>query len=277
MQARAIRLAIVGGTALAIAAITPVDPATAKSPGAEHCYNGICHRVKTISETAAAIGAVERVITSFYGSPDEDAYNPRSETSSGEAFDPKRADNVASPIWPDGTVLLLRNPATAVAAVVRVNNAGPYWPSRKLDASEALAGSLGFRSAGVAKLEAMVLKAPTEEEAAHRHNRRYPTLPGIIGKFESIEQAAQAASLRLGSPQLVKISTGDPPPEPRVDHASRRPAGHRRAQAAGDDDDAPIRHAARRVAERRDPPRPEREPADDEAAQSIRAAVLRGN
>ena len=63
----------------------------------------------------------------------------------GRGVPPGQADNAASPIYPDGTTLLLWHPQTQEAAVVRVNNAGPYWGERKLDVSRATAEKLGFK------------------------------------------------------------------------------------------------------------------------------------
>ena len=78
----------------------------AKIAGSTHCYNGVCHRVWTVEETRAAINAVQRVTASHYDSPERDRFNPRLETSSGESFHAGRADNAASPIFPDGTKLV---------------------------------------------------------------------------------------------------------------------------------------------------------------------------
>ena len=45
-----------------------------------------------------------------------DRFNPCGLTASGEAFRPNDADNAASPIYPEGTVLLVRNPSNGEAA-----------------------------------------------------------------------------------------------------------------------------------------------------------------
>ena len=66
--------------------------------------------------------------------------NPCGLTSSGAAFRPGLADNAASPLLPDGTVILAYNPKTGDASVLRITNAGPYSGDRKLDVSRA-AGS----------------------------------------------------------------------------------------------------------------------------------------
>lgn len=165
----------------------------AKFPGSKHCYNDICHRVMTVGETQAAIGVVQLVKASHYDAPERDRYNPRLETSSGERFQADRADNAASPIFPDGTKLLVWNAATGMAAAIRINNAGPYFPGRDLDVSRALAERLGFAHAGVATLHITVIAAPSEEEARYRRGRNYPAMPGVLGQFGSLELARLAS------------------------------------------------------------------------------------
>ncbi len=168
------------------------DGAHAKTPGAIHCYKGVCHRVKSIPETEALIGETLRLRASHYGHCRNDRFNPCALTSSGEPFRAHEADNAASPELPDGTVLLLYYPSTGHAAVVRINNAGPYWGNRRLDVSRATARALGFERKGVAELEARVLKAPEADEAHYRRRRRYPAVLGPIGRHASIEAARKA-------------------------------------------------------------------------------------
>ena len=114
-------------------------------------------------------------------------------TSSGAVFRPDRPDNAASPIFPDGTVLLTYNPATHLAAVVRVTSAGPYRGDRTLDVSRATAEHLGFLKRGVAALEVVVLKSPEEHEARYSKLRAYAPVPGFLGTFENFEAAHDAA------------------------------------------------------------------------------------
>lgn len=163
--------------------------AEAKTPGKTYCFNGICHTVKTIAEMVAIVGQEETLATSFYDDCKRDRYNPCGLTSSGEVYRPNDADNAASPIYPDGTVLLIRNPANGSAAIVRVNNAGPYWGKRKLDVSRGTAEALGFKRRGVAKLEVKVLSAPSTADARYKKNRRYEAVPGAIGAFASLAAA----------------------------------------------------------------------------------------
>jgi rare lipoprotein A len=163
--------------------------AQAKTPGKTYCFNGICHRVNTIPEMVSLVGRNLKLNTSFYDDCKRDRFNPCGLTSSGEVFRPNEADNAASPIYPNGTVLLLRNPSNGSSAVVRVNNAGPYWRKRKLDVSRATADKLGFKKRGVADLEVRVVAAPTVAEARYKKNRRYAKVAGPIGQYASIDQA----------------------------------------------------------------------------------------
>ena len=175
---------------LALAAtIFSTVSAEAKTPGKTYCFNGICHRVNTIQEMVTLVGKDQTFKTSFYDDCKRDRYNPCGLTSSGEVFRPNDADNAASPIYPNGTVLLLRNPANGQTAVVRVNNAGPYWGKRKLDVSRGAAEKLGFKKRGVADLEVRVVAAPTLAEAKYKKNRRYAPVPGSIGMFASLDRA----------------------------------------------------------------------------------------
>lgn len=183
----------------------------AKIPGQTHCYNGICHRVLTIHETRAAVGKVGLARASHYDSPDRDRFNPRLETSSGELFRADQPDNAASPIFPDGTKLLVWNPASGAAATVRINNAGPYFPGRDLDVSRALAERLGFAIAGVASLQIMVISAPTEEEARYRRGRTYPATQGVLGQFASFDLAKLASD-----DAIVATLDGNNPPAATV-------------------------------------------------------------
>lgn len=192
-RAKRVRLARIGWSAFALTAMAlPVKlaaPAEAKTPGSTYCYHGTCHRVKTIAETQALVGVEETITASHYDDCSRDRYNPCGLTSSGERFHPDRPDNTASPIYPDGTTLLVWSPETERALVVRVNNAGPYWGNRTLDLSRAAAEKLGFAGKGVAKLRVRVVKAPEPEETVYSRNRSYPPVPGDIGTYDSLAQA----------------------------------------------------------------------------------------
>ena len=173
----------------AFSALCPAS-AEAKTPGKTICYNGICHRVLTIAETNARIGKRDVFSTSNYDDCRHDRFNPCGLTSSGAAFRVWDADNAASPIYPDGTIVLVRYPQTQKSAVLRIDNAGPYYGNRLLDVSRATAEKLGFAKRGIASLEVQVLQAPSKAEATYRKNRVYPSVPGYLGAFASLDGAA---------------------------------------------------------------------------------------
>lgn len=169
----------------------------AKTPGGTHCYGKTCHRVSTLEEMNGMVGRHGFLKASFYDDCRVDRFNSCALTSSGEVFRPDLADNAASPIFPDGTVILAYHPISRKAAVLRVNSAGPYWGDRRLDVSRATAEKLGFRSKGVAELMVTVVKPPEPEEARYRKMRRYAPVPGYIGTFASFEDAHTAALGKL--------------------------------------------------------------------------------
>lgn len=206
-QSVTIRTSFAAFAAVVAAAILPslaATSASAKVPGKTYCFNGVCHRVNTIAEMVALVGQDVTLKASFYDDCKRDRYNPCGLTSSGEKFHPNDADNAASPIYPNGTVLLLRNPANGEAAVVRVNNAGPYWGKRKLDVSRGVAEKLGFKKRGVAKLDVRVIAAPTLAEAKYKKNRRYAPVPGPIGTFASLDQAQYGAVIAMTSDKTAR-------------------------------------------------------------------------
>jgi rare lipoprotein A len=192
--------------------------AEAKTPGKTYCFYGKCHRVKTIDETEALVGTEETINASHYDSCKRDRYNPCGLTSSGAEFDSEAPDNAASPIYPDGTTLLVWSPATQASLVLRVNNAGPYWGDRKLDVSRRAAEVLGFAGEGVATLKIRVIDAPTIEEATYKKNRTYDPVPGYIGQYASLDDAQSAAATAymvagLSSPfgsTTVALGAGNP-------------------------------------------------------------------
>lgn len=191
--------------------------AEAKTPGKTYCFYGKCHRVKTIAETEALVGTEETVRASHYDSCKRDRYNPCGLTSSGEAFDSEAPNNAASPIYPDGTTLLVWSPETRASIVLRVNNAGPYWGDRKLDVSRRAAEVLGFAGQGVATLKIRVIDAPSLEEATYKRNRTYDQVPGYIGEYASLDEAQQGAAraymvagLASPFPQTVALGGGNP-------------------------------------------------------------------
>lgn len=228
------------------------SPAEAKTPGKTYCFYGHCHRVRTIEETRKAIGVQQTIKASFYDDPKRDRYNPSNVTSSGEYFRADKPDNAASPIWPDGTRMLIWNPANKRTAVVRINNAGPYWGPRQLDVSRATAERLGFVKSGVATLQTRVVSAPTPSEATYRKGRQYAPVPGFLGVFESIDTALLEVGRSIHniftSPvhavagrdvpvegakpvRVAEVKPAPAKPEPKVTHPVEAAAGAKVAKA----------------------------------------------
>lgn len=155
------RRAALAAAALAGAGLTALaDAACAKTPGKTYCVNGVCHRVKTRAEMEELVGHEEVVVASYYDDCRIDKHNPCTPLSSGEDHRPDLPDNAASPVYPNGTILMLENPRTAAQVLVRVNNSGPYRKGRMLDVSRAAAEQLGFVSNGTAQLKVTVIRGP---------------------------------------------------------------------------------------------------------------------
>lgn len=212
LRSRSLARVFVGAAAAFL--LSPIAPATAKVPGATHCYGGWCHRVGTLEETDGAVGRRGFVVASYYDDCRYDRFNTCGLTSSGAVFEPDRPDNAASPIFPDGTVLLAYYPETKQAAVVRVTSAGPYRANRTLDVSRATAEYLGFFKKGIAELQIAVLKSPVADEARYKKLRVYTRVPGHMGTFASFEQAEAAAMARL---KLTDLGQQFQRLEPRIE------------------------------------------------------------
>jgi len=210
MRAAAMAMGFAAYTASA--AIVFCDGASAKTPGKTYCFSGVCHRVLTLAETRAQVGRVRSVLASYYNDCRADRFNPCGLTASGALFEAHKADNAASPIYPNGTKLLVFNPSNGRGAVVRINNAGPYKGRRTLDVSRGAAEKLGFRHRGVARLSVKVIHAPTTAEARYQARRRYAPVQGYIGRFASMSAAEAAAGLQTPG-AVVAMALPEPRPE----------------------------------------------------------------
>ena len=199
------RVAVAAG--IALPSFAAVSPSNAKTPGHQYCFHGTCHTVKSLDETRNLIGVTTKLKASFYDDPKRDRYNPSNVTSSGEYFRSDRPDNAASPIYPDGTKLLVWHPDSRKALVIRVNNAGPYWGDRKLDLSRAAAEKFGFTGRGVASVHVKVLEAPSKAEATYKHGRNYPPVKGYVGQFASMDDATTGISAGT-----TRLAANDTPP-----------------------------------------------------------------
>ncbi len=189
--------ALAGAAVSLIITAATVPTADAKSPGTRYCFHGYCHRVGTLAQTDTLVGWRGYVQASYYDSCHLDRLNPCGLTSSGAVFRADLADNAASPLLPDGTVILAYNPKTGDASVLRITNAGPYSGERKLDVSRAAAQKLGFRKQGVAALVIIVLQSPTKAEASYARRRAYPKVPGYLGSFATVDIALATAQERF--------------------------------------------------------------------------------
>ena len=198
--------------------------AGAKTPGTVHCYGGWCHRVSTIDEMHSMVGQRGYLRASYYDDCRIDRFNACGLTSSGEVFRPDQADNAASPIFPDGTVLLTYNPENGNAAVLRVNSAGPYRGDRRLDVSRATAEKLGFKMKGVADLAVTVIKSPEPDDARYKKLRSYTRVPGYIGTFKSFDAAHDAAIVSLNMQFIAQTAALDNGLDPALIPADPRAA-----------------------------------------------------
>jgi len=201
--------ALLGVAATLIVAAAAAPTAEAKSPGSRYCFHGFCHRVGTLAQTDTLVGWRGYLLASYYDSCRLDRLNPCGLTSSGAVFRPDLPDNAASPLLPDGTVILAYNPKTGDASVLRITNAGPYSGKRKLDVSRAAAEKLGFSRQGVAPLVISVLQSPTKAEASYVKKRVYPAVPGYLGKFETVDIAIEAAQDRVDVREEPDLQAGD--------------------------------------------------------------------
>ena len=198
--------ALIGAAAALIVGATGVN---AKSPGARYCFNGYCYRVGTLPQTDTLVGWRGYLLASYYDNCHFDRLNPCGPTSSGAVFRADLPDNAASPLLPDGTIILAYNHKTGDASVLRITNAGPYSGKRKLDVSRAAAEKLGFHRQGVATLVVGVLQSPTLAEANYLRRRVYPSIPGYLGKFETFDIALDMAHERFGIRKISVQSAGE--------------------------------------------------------------------
>jgi rare lipoprotein A len=90
----------------------------------------------------------QRGVASWYGEPQI--------TASGERYSPS-ALTAAHRTLPFGTMVKVTNLATNRAAVVRINDRGPYHGGRLIDLSKAAAEQLHMKRSGTAKVEVEVI------------------------------------------------------------------------------------------------------------------------
>jgi rare lipoprotein A len=101
-------------------------------------------------------------MTSWYGPP---YHNHRA--ANGEVFD-MNAMTAASLTLPLGTIIRVTNVKTGDAALVRINDRGPFVEGRILDLSMAAAKRIDVWRAGVAQIKLEVLKTPSPLDSGGR-------------------------------------------------------------------------------------------------------------
>ena len=183
---------------LAVAALglgLPASSIVAKTPGSVHCYGAVCHRVKTLDEIGRLVGTSSVLLASYYDDPARDRFTAGHVTSSGETFKAGSPAHAASANFPDGTELLVWNPANGHAAHVRVNDFGPFKGTRTLDVTRRVAEDLGFVRAGTASLHVTVIAAPDPVAARYSRTRKFGPVNGFLGPVPKSELAALAARL----------------------------------------------------------------------------------
>ncbi len=193
--------------ALAMPTIT-----AAKEPGGRHCYGQVCVRVLNVTQIEDLLGRTFELTASHYDDPTVDPFNRGTFTSNGERFVADDPTRTASATFPDGTELLLRNPATGHVSHVRVNDFGPFWINRDLDVTRRVAEDLGFARKGVTRLEVTIVSPPLRDDVRrlYRHDRPpVPTL-GHLGVRSREETATLARILMQRSAAGIEVLTQRP-------------------------------------------------------------------
>jgi rare lipoprotein A (peptidoglycan hydrolase) len=150
-------------------------PRRAQAPGRGYCVAGHgCYRV-----LASGAGYQGGGIASWYGRAD--AGRP---TASGAPFDPG-AMRIAHKTLPFGTWVRIRNLGNGREAVAMVDDRGPFYGGRIIDATPAVARRLGFYGDGTARVRVTAVPvaelsaaqreaARADERTAVTYARRHP-------------------------------------------------------------------------------------------------------
>ena len=163
------------GLGLALAAVLlglagcASGPSRTRAPGRGYCVSGHgCYRV-----LASGAGYRAKGIASWYGKGD--AGRP---TASGAPFDPD-AMRIAHKTLPFGTWVRIRNLSNGREAVAMVDDRGPFYGGRVMDATPAVAQQLGFYGEGTARVE--VQDVPVSElSAAQREAARADERSAVV-------------------------------------------------------------------------------------------------
>lgn len=143
--------------ALAAAVLAGCASGPPRAPHDGYCVTGYgCYRV-----LASAAGYRTEGIASWYG-----LHSVGRPTASGVPFDPDAA-RVASKTLPFGTWVRIRNRRNDRVAIAMVDDRGPFYPGRVLDATPAVARELGYYLSGTAPVRVTAVP-PNELNAAER-------------------------------------------------------------------------------------------------------------
>lgn len=157
-------------------------PPSARAPRGYCVSDHGCYRV-----LASGAGYQASGMASWYGRGD--AGRP---TASGAPFDPD-AMRIAHKTLPFGTWVRIRNLSNGREAVAMVDDRGPFYGGRVMDATPAVAQQLGFYGEGTARVEVKDVPvaeldaaqrdaARTDERSAVVYARRHPhTILGEAG------------------------------------------------------------------------------------------------
>jgi rare lipoprotein A len=88
-------------------------------------------------------------------------------TASGERFNRWKM-TAAHKTLPMNTIVRVTNEKNGRSVTVRINDRGPYGKGRIIDVSEAAAGKLGMKDAGVVPVTVEVLELPPKKKRKHR-------------------------------------------------------------------------------------------------------------
>lgn len=151
---------------IALAAVLGALSGCASAPPVRAPHNGYCvadHGCYRV--LASATGYRATGVASWYGTGD--AGQP---TASGMPFDPN-AMRIANKVLPFGTWVRIRNLRNGREAVAMVDDRGPFYGGRIIDATPAVARQLGYFLDGTAPVQVVAIP-PAELTAAQREAAR---------------------------------------------------------------------------------------------------------
>ena len=138
---------------------------------------------------------IEQGLASWYGPP----HDGRT-AASGEVFD-SRELTAAHRTLPFGTSVRVRRLDSERSVVVRINDRGPWVPSRIIDLSQAAANRLGLEEPGVAPVSLEVVEAPAT--AAPPADVAYTVQVGTFRNPDNATRTRDLMERRYGRARIV--------------------------------------------------------------------------